>query len=59
MDVSRGDIEMTEEIFLHEEPVGLQMIRAEAFVFVEIEGDDRTEAQAFFAMQADQLRVEG
>ena len=59
MDVSRGDIEMPEEILLHEEPVGLRMVRAEALVFVEVERDDRAEAQAFFAMQADQLRVEG
>ena len=59
VDVIRRDVEVTEEMLFHEEAVGLRMVRAEAFILVEVERDHRAEAHSVFAVQADEFRVEG
>ena len=53
------DVDEAKKVLLHEITVGLGMVTREAFVFVEIEGHDVPEAEACFAMQPDQLRVQG
>ena len=58
VDVSRRNIQMAEEVFFHEESVRLRVRRAKAFVFVEIEGDDRAETHARFTMKTDELSIE-
>lgn len=59
VDVFRLDIDVVEEVLVHEVPVGFLVFVGKTTVFVEVEGDDVGEGEAFFLVQADQLGVEG
>ena len=51
------DIHSIEEMGPHEVPIALGLFGAEGVVFVEVESRDVRKAQAFLAVQADELRV--
>jgi hypothetical protein len=52
------DVDMAEEIFPHEIPIGLVMGAGEADVFVEVKRSHPAEIEAFFAVEANKLLVE-
>src|SRR5690606_12399386 len=58
VDVFGRHVDVVEELVVHEAPVTLGVGAGEAVVFVEVEGDDVLERQAFLAVQADELAVE-
>jgi hypothetical protein len=51
------DIDVVEQVLLHEGPVALRMSGAQADVFVQIEGRYLREVEPFFLVQPDQLAV--
>jgi hypothetical protein len=58
VDVGGRDVEVVEELLVHEPPVALGVRARQAVVFVEIEGHDVFEAQLLLAVQPDELAVE-
>jgi hypothetical protein len=59
VDVGCRNVDVIEQIPVHESPVALRMIAIETEVFIEVEGDDPGERQALFLMETDQFTVEG
>lgn len=57
MNTVGGDIDVAEEIFLHEVVIGRCVRRIEAYVFVEIECRDSRKIETLFAMHSGQLAV--
>ena len=57
VDVRLRDVDVVKQLFGHELRVAFRVIRAQAVIFVQIEGDDVFEAQPFLFVQADQLTV--
>ena len=51
-------VDVAEKIFPHEIPVGLIVGGGQADVFVEVEGRDAAEIEAFLAVHLDQLLIE-
>ena len=51
------DIYTIEKMGAHEVPIALGLFGSEGVVFVQIERRDVSKAEAFFAVQADELRV--
>ncbi len=51
-------IDMTEELNLHEMPITLRMIGRETIVFIKIEGDNVSERKPFLPMETNQLLVQ-
>ena len=57
VDVRLRDVDVIKNLLRHEARVAFRMIRREAEVFVEVEGDDVLEAEPFLFVQADQLAI--
>src|SRR5260221_4780353 len=51
-------IDMTEELNLHEMPITLRMIGRETIIFIEIEGNNVAERKTFLSIQANQFLVQ-
>ena len=55
----RVDVDVVEQVLLHEVAVALRMRRPQAHVFVEVERRDLREIEPLLPVQADQLAVQG
>ena len=58
VDVRRLDIDMVEQVLLHEADVALPLVGLHRPVLIQIEGDDVAERQPFALMQADQFAID-
>ncbi len=59
VDVLARDIDVVEEVFVHETVVALELAGVHGEVFVEVEGDDVLEGEIFFLVEADEFGVDG
>ncbi len=59
VDVVGLEVDVGEELLLHEAEVAFAVVAVEAVVFVEVESDDVGEAEVFFAVEADEFAVKG
>jgi hypothetical protein len=58
VDVGAVDVDVVEQVLVHEADVALQRVGLHGEVFVEVEAHDVLERQTLFAVQADQFRVD-
>ena len=58
MDIGRVDVDVIEEMHLHEAMITLQRIRLHGIIFVQIEGDHVPETQTFKPVHPNQFGVE-
>ena len=58
VDVVGVDVDVVEELVVHEVPVALRVLATEADVLVEVEGDDASEGEAVFGVEATEFLVE-
>ncbi|MEY3458023.1 MAG: hypothetical protein RL215_1180 [Planctomycetota bacterium] len=56
--LSFGDVNVIEEMFLHEPDVALHVFGLHGVVFVKVEGDHVAEGEAFFAVEPDQFGID-
>ncbi len=55
--VARVDVDVIEEVLLHEVAIAVRVGGTEAHVLVEVEGDDARKIEPFLAVHADQLGI--
>jgi hypothetical protein len=55
--VGRIDVDMIEQILLHESPIRVNALRRHRVVFVKIEGDDPAKTESVFAVHPNQFPV--
>jgi hypothetical protein len=59
MDVLRRDVEMLEQLLLHEAEIALAVVASQTVVLIEIEGDDILEAEALLAVEPYEFTIKG